>query len=240
MLVHGFTQTLRAWDTLAAHLVPRFEVVRVDLPGHGGSAAVRLVFEDAARVLGEAGGQGAYIGYSLGGRLCLRLALDRPDLVTSLVLVGASPGLAGENERAQRRRADEVWAETIESEGVTAFLETWLDQPLFASFPREVAGMEHRRQNTVDGLAGALRLLGAGVQEPVWDRLSDLSVPTLLVAGKRDEKFVGLARDMAEQIGPNAEVAFIPRAGHAAPFEHPDAFAALADGFLAMHHSGQR
>lgn len=240
MLVHGFTQTLRAWDALAAHLTPHFEVVRVDLPGHGGSATARLAFDDAARAVGETGGQGAYVGYSMGGRLCLRLALDRPDLVTVLVLVGASPGPAGEDQRAQRRRADEAWAETIEREGVAAFLEMWLDRPLFASLPRDAAGLEHRRANTAAGLAGALRLLGAGAQEPVWDRLSDLTAPTLLVAGERDEKFAGLARDMAERIGRNAEVALVPGAGHAAPFEEPDAFAALAEEFLAVHHAAQR
>src|SRR4029453_1771603 len=76
VLVHGFTQTLASWGPLAERLPGRFEVVRVDLPGHGGSGDVRVGFAEAAGLVGDAGGVGAYVGYSLGGRLCLRLALD--------------------------------------------------------------------------------------------------------------------------------------------------------------------
>src|SRR6266542_2571444 len=93
VLVHGFTQTLVSMEPLAARLRPR-RAIRVDLPGHGGSASVRAGFAEAAALLGEAGGRAAYVGYSLGGRLGLRLALARPDLVRALVLLGASPGLA--------------------------------------------------------------------------------------------------------------------------------------------------
>src|SRR6266545_948250 len=91
VLVHGFTQTLAAWEPVAARLGARWRVLRVDLPGHGGSAA----------------GRAAYVGYSLGGRLCLRLALDRPDLVRALVLLSASPGIADPAARAERVAADE-------------------------------------------------------------------------------------------------------------------------------------
>src|SRR3954447_17656707 len=100
VLVHGFTQTLRSWDRLAIPLAETFQVVRVDLPGHGGSGGIEMSFEDTAAAIGEAGGRAIYVGCSPGGRLCLRLAVDRPDLVQSLVLVGASPGLADGEERA--------------------------------------------------------------------------------------------------------------------------------------------
>src|SRR3954447_6793097 len=134
VLVHGFTQTLRSWDRLAIPLAETFQVVRVDLPGHGGSGGVEMSFEEAAAAIGEAGGRATYVGYSLGGRLCLRLALDRPDLVQALVLVGGAPGLGGPEERAERRAADEELAGEIERIGTTAFLERWLRQPMFTSF----------------------------------------------------------------------------------------------------------
>ncbi|MBI2169834.1 MAG: alpha/beta fold hydrolase [Actinobacteria bacterium] len=236
MLVHGFTQTLRCWDDVASRLAPLHEVVRVDLPGHGGSAAERLSFVHAASALAEVGGSSAYVGYSMGGRLALRAALDHPDHVGALVLVGASPGLASAVEREARRRADEAWIEILEGEGVDGFLETWLAQPIFATLPPESAGLEHRRANAAEGLADALRLLGTGVQEPLWERLSELTIPTLLVAGEGDEKFVALAREMAQRIGSAAEVALIPGAGHAAHLERPDAFTQLLVAFLAAHH----
>jgi 2-succinyl-6-hydroxy-2,4-cyclohexadiene-1-carboxylate synthase len=232
VLVHGFTQTLRSWGPVAARLAGRRQVIRVDLPGHGGSAGVRVGFGEAAGLVGAAGGAGVYVGYSLGGRLCLRLALDRPDLVRGLVLVGASPGIADPGARAERRDADEALAEGIERDGVAAFLERWLAGPLFASLPAEAAGLDDRLANTPEGLASALRRLGTGVQEPLWERLGSLRPSVLLVAGALDAKFAAIAREMAAAIGPGPRVELVPGAGHAVHLERPDALAALIEGFL--------
>ena len=229
VLVHGFTQTLAAWAPVGGRLAARCQVVRVDLPGHGGSGAVRVGFADAAGLVGEAGGTGMYVGYSLGGRLCLRLALDRPDLVRRLVLVGASPGIADPGARAERRRADEALADGIERDGVAAFLERWLAGPLFAGLSEEAAGRDDRLANTAEGLAYALRRLGTGAQAPLWERLGGLRPPTLLVAGALDAKFAAIARDMATAVGPRARVELVPGAGHAVHLERPDAMAALIE-----------
>jgi 2-succinyl-6-hydroxy-2,4-cyclohexadiene-1-carboxylate synthase len=235
VLAHGFTQTLASWGALGERLGERWEVVRVDLPGHGGSGAVRAGFEEAAGLVGEAGGRAAYVGYSLGGRLCLRLALDRPDLVPALALIGASPGIADPAGRAQRRAADEALAERIQGEGVAAFLDRWLAGPLFATLPEAAAGRAERLANTADGLAWALRALGTGAQEPLWDRLAGLRPPTLLLAGELDAKFTAIAGQMAAAIGPTAEVALVPGAGHAAHLERPAEVAARLEAFLARH-----
>jgi 2-succinyl-6-hydroxy-2,4-cyclohexadiene-1-carboxylate synthase len=235
VLVHGFTQTLAAWAPVAAGLRARWRLVRVDLPGHGGSAGVRAGFAEAAGLLGACGGRAAYVGYSLGGRLCLRLALDRPELVRALVLLGASPGIADPAARAERLAADEALATGVEDDGVAAFLDRWLAGPLFATLPPERAGLPERLANTAEGLASALRLLGAGAQAPLWDRLAGLRCPTLLVAGARDAKFAALAAEMAAAIGPAARLALVPGAGHAVHLERPAEVAALLDGFLTDH-----
>ena len=237
VLVHGFTQTLRSWDPLAARLAARRPVARVDLPGHGGSAAVRLDFVETTAALGAVGGEAAYVGYSLGGRLCLRLTLDRPDLVAALVLIGASPGLADPAERAARKEADEALAAAIQRAGTGAFLERWLAAPPFASLRPAPADVAARRANPPEGLAAALRLLGTGVQDPLWDRLGELRPPVLLVAGAEDAKFAVLARQMAEGIGASAEVALIPGAGHAAHLEQPEEVGAVVERFLDRHQS---
>src|SRR5262245_23075705 len=204
VLVHGFTQTLAAMEPLASSLRRGHAVVRVDLPGHGGSAAWRVGFPEAAALLGEAGGPAAYLGYSLGGRLCLRLALDRPDLVRALVLIGASPGLADPVERAARRASDDALAAELERVGLERFLDRWLAQPLFATLPPERAGRAERLANTAQGLAASLRLHGTGAQEPLWDRLATLVPPALLVAGAADAKFTAIAQRMAAAIGSSA------------------------------------
>jgi len=233
VLVHGFTQTLAAMEPLATRLRDRHTVVRVDLPGHGGSAVPRAGFAEAAALLGEIGGPAAYVGYSLGGRLCLRLALDRPDLVRALVLIGASPGLDGPAERAARRASDEALAAELERVGLERFLDRWLAQPLLATLPPERAGRADRLANTTRGLAASLRLHGTGAQEPLWDRLATLRPPALLTAGARDLKFAALAERMARRIGPPATVALVPGTGHAAHLEHPDEVARLVRAFLA-------
>src|SRR6202011_6209711 len=88
-----------------------------------------------------------YVGYSMGGRLSLHLALERPDLVERLVLVGATAGLASPADRAARRAADEALAGRLAAEGVEAFVDWWLAQPLFAHLQAEAAGREDRLTN---------------------------------------------------------------------------------------------
>jgi 2-succinyl-6-hydroxy-2,4-cyclohexadiene-1-carboxylate synthase len=236
-LVHGFTQTLASFEPLAERLRRRWRTVRVDLPGHGGSGAVRADLPGAAELLGGAAGAGAYLGYSLGGRVCLRLALDRPELVRALVLVGASPGIADAGERAERGAADEALARELERDGVAAFLDRWLAGPLFATLPEERAGRAERLGNGPAGLAAALRLLGTGAQEPLWARLPELAVPVLLVAGELDGKFAALAERMAAATGRRARVALVPGAGHAAHLERPGRFGDLVERFLEEAHA---
>jgi 2-succinyl-6-hydroxy-2,4-cyclohexadiene-1-carboxylate synthase len=162
-------------------------------------------------------------GYSMGGRVALHAALARPEAVRRLVLVGASPGLAGETERAQRRSADERLADRIEAIGVEAFAAEWAELPLWAGQPARVRAAAHadRLRNTAEGLAAALRGLGTGALPPLWDRLGELPMPVTLVVGERDEKFHAIAEDMAARIA-DPRVVVIPGAGHAAHLERPD------------------
>jgi 2-succinyl-6-hydroxy-2,4-cyclohexadiene-1-carboxylate synthase len=230
VLVHGFTQTARSWEPLVATLAADHEVVAVDAPGHGGSADVRADLVAGAGLLGRVGGRATYLGYSMGGRLCLHLALARPDLVERLVLVSATAGIDDAADRAGRRRSDEDLAGTIEREGVDAFLSRWVAQPLFATLPD--AGLEDRRRNTADGLASSLRLAGTGTQEPSWDRLAALRMPVLLVAGALDAKFVTAAERMAALL-PDATLEVVAGAGHTVHLEQPAAFEALLRRWLA-------
>lgn len=233
VLVHGFTQTGRSWGRVGTGLARHHEVVRVDAPGHGRSAADAVDMVEGARLLGESGGTASYIGYSMGARLCLHLALAEPRLVTALVLLGGTAGLEDPSVRRARRQRDEALADELERVGVAEFVRQWLAQPLFAGLDAEAAGVEARLENTVAGLSASLRRAGTGAQEPLWGRLSELEMPVLAVAGERDETFRARAEAMVEAIGPNAEAAVVPGAGHAAHSEAPDAFLAIVDSFLA-------
>jgi 2-succinyl-6-hydroxy-2,4-cyclohexadiene-1-carboxylate synthase len=243
VLLHGFTQGPGSWDRLVAELDPSYGIVRVTLPGHGPaegpSSRVRLSFEAAAGAVADAVAAAAgpepatWFGYSLGGRLALRVALDRPELVDSLVLLGATAGIEDAAARAARVEIDERLASGLERKGLERFVDGWLAQDLFSRLPRTAAGVEERRAGTVDGLAAALRLLGTGAQEPVWERLSELTMPVLLMAGEHDSKFAAVAFRLAAGIGPSAGLSFVPGAGHAAHLERPQSVAAVLTRFLA-------
>ena len=225
VLVPGFTQTAAAWDAVRPHLPPDVDAVALDVP-------TGLGFVETATAICELGGRAVYAGYSMGGRLCLRAALDHPDLVRGLVLLSASPGIADPDERARRRAADEQLARTIEHEGIDVFLERWLRQPLFATLPADAAALESRRAgNTVATLTHALRALGPGMQEPLWDRLGHLEPPFLPVAGTLDEKYVDIAFDMARRVGRDVHPLLIGGAGHAVHLEQPEAVAGVLRRF---------
>ncbi len=230
VLLHGFTQTGASWSSVAAEAAERYRVHAPDLRGHG-DASSRLpvtfaaVVDDVAVL---APGGFTLAGYSMGGRIALAAALAHPDRVERLVLVGASPGLADDAARAERRQADELLAEEIERDGVEAFARRWAAQPLFAGQPPEVvrAAHEDRLRGTASGLAAALRGLGTGVMEPLWERLDELPMPVDLIVGERDERFREINERMVERL-PRARLHLFSGAGHAAHLERPAEVAAL-------------
>lgn len=243
VLVHGFTQTARSWGRFGELLERARQLIRVDLPGHGGSDAERADLAGTADLVVEAGraivaasepaaGAGRFdlLGYSLGARVALHAALRHPDAIHRLVLIGATPGIEDTEARTARRSRDEATADALEADGdVEAFLRRWLSAPMFAGL--RDPGLEERRRNSAAGLASSLRLAGTGTQEPLWDRLADLEVPTLLVAGADDLRFAVTAVRMARAM-PSAVASLVPGGGHAAHLAQPDVTATVVTRFL--------
>jgi 2-succinyl-6-hydroxy-2,4-cyclohexadiene-1-carboxylate synthase len=229
VLLHGFTQTRLSWRPVIAALDGRVHAVAPDMPGHGSAAARPASFPACVGYVRALGGERfSLCGYSMGGRIALAAALALAPRVERLVLVGASPGIASDAEREARRASDEALAARIEAIGVAAFASEWAAQPLFAGQPPQVAAAAHedRLRNTAAGLASALRGLGTGAMEPLWDRLGELTIPVTLVAGARDEKFRAVAARMGEAL-PRGRVEIVEGAGHAVQLERPDTVAAL-------------
>jgi 2-succinyl-6-hydroxy-2,4-cyclohexadiene-1-carboxylate synthase len=167
----------------------------------------------------------------MGGRLCLQLAVDHPERVARLILVGASPGIADPVERERRQVSDTALAKRIGELGLPAFLDDWLAQPIFAGLDAAHAFVRERLDNSVDGLQSSLRLAGTGAQDALWDRLGELSMPTLLVTGAHDVKFATIADEMAATM-PRARHLVVPDAGHTAHLENPDAFLTVVRAWL--------
>lgn len=246
LLLHGFTGSGESWgEPLLATLAERSRVLAIDLPGHGdsdgprepGRYAIEAVVADLCDVLEMRGiTAAAWIGYSMGGRVALGAAVLAPRRVSRLVLESASPGLAADEERSERRIADASLARRIRSEGISRFVEQWEMLPLFASQARLPSGLlaaqrERRLANDPAALAACLGGLGTGSQPSFWEDLPAVRAPALVLAGGEDLKFREIGRQMADRL-PQARLEVVRGAGHAVHLEAPDAWLATVRDFL--------
>ncbi len=239
--LHGFMGSSADWASIVQALGDEFYSLTIDLPGHGRSLDRP---EEAYSVLGateavvetlDATGVDActFVGYSMGGRVALSLALRYPKRVERLVLESASPGLRTDAERAERRTVDAERAARIEDD-LEGFLVDWYRQPLFASLARHglVEEMvQTRSANDAGELARALRGMSPGRQASFWDRLGDLDAPTLVLTGALDDKYTTITDKAAARIEAARRVV-IPKGGHNVHAERPAAFLGALERFL--------
>jgi pimeloyl-ACP methyl ester carboxylesterase len=228
VLVPGFTQTASSWSRVVEVLGASCEAVPIDVPG-------RETITATVNAIAMTGGHAVYVGYSMGARLCLRLALDRPELVRALVLVSATAGIADPDARAARVASDEELARTIVRDGVDAFIDDWLARPMFAGVPSDAPGVADRKALSAGYLAHCLRVLGTGAFAPMWQELSELRMPVALVTGYDDAAYDATAEQMLERI--HAEVVQHVRieGGHALLLENPAMLGGFIGAFATQH-----
>lgn len=179
---------------------------------------------------------GVVVAYSHGGRVAIQAAVRDSTKFAGLVLVGATPGIEDDAERAARRAADEELARWIETHSIEEVVARWEEQPVFATQSRELVDAQRpgRLSHDPKELAEQLRSTGQGVFEPVWDGLADLTIPVLAIAGGLDERYATIAVRMAHAL-PGGRAAIVDGAGHAPQLEQPDAIAGLLLEFLDEH-----
>ena len=217
--LHGFTQTRESWRAVADRLAPAHRITLVDLPGHGDSTARPPTLDDAGRLIGELAAGSVLIGYSMGARIALHAALQPGSELKGLVLIGAHPGIVDTTERLHRQKTDAELADRILEIGVEMFLQEWLNQPMFEGV-RELDHRDRLRNSSV-GLAYALDTFGTGIQGVLDAELHHVNVPTLLLAGDRDVKFIDLAVRIRTRLK-EATFETIAHAGHACHLEQPE------------------
>jgi len=240
--LHGFTETDQSWHESLPRLARGPGALRCPLlPGHGWAPCPD--HDDIAKLAGRladglaADGSDDLLGYSMGGRIAMRLALDHPRRVARLVLVACRPGIEDSAARESRRQRDELLAEILEEDGIGPFVAWWERQPVLR--PGRELGYEvtqqlrcrRLNQNPI-GLAAALRCFGQGNMQPLWDRLGELTMPVLLVVGDQDPVYHQAMQELAARI-PDARLEVVPDCGHAVHRECPDELQEILDGFLS-------
>ncbi len=243
LFLHGFMGSGADWAEGILALDERFYCVAPDLPGHGASLEMspeRYTIEGATRaLLGLLDDldieRAALVGYSMGGRLALYLALHHPERCSGLFLESGSPGIESEAEREARRRSDKEKVARLQSGDLEDFLDDWYWQPIFASLARDEdrlrTTIEARLRNDPTELARSLCGMGTGQQPSLWSELGALRVPALAVAGELDKKYVAVAHRMGS-INPLVRAAVVTGAGHSVRLEAPEAYLALLERFL--------
>lgn len=252
VLLHGFLGHGGNWAETAALLAPQeVRVLAPDLPGHGGTefpdgldwaGAVRLLDAAVSERVPPPWHLG---GYSLGGRLALQWALDFPDHVRSLTLESCSPGIADTDEGTARCAADAVLAARLEQAvwedgACEAFLREWYTLPLFASLAARPVLFERvilsRLANWPNAAGAALRAFGRGSQPCLWEALSLITCPVLLLTGAHDPRHSGILQEMSQRLA-NPTVEILPDCGHAAHLEAPAVFAEKVSAFVCRHRA---
>lgn len=212
-----------AWRPVAERLAERYPSVLLD-------HATWTATERIAEIRAAAPPGSIVAGYSMGGRLALHAALAEPGRWRALVLVGVS---AGVEDRAARRCADEELAAWIERQPIEAVVERWERLPIFSTQPEPLRAAQRpgRLSHDPTQLAQLLRSAGQGALDSVWERLPQLELPLLCLAGELDEAYVAAAERL-EALTPAATRHTIPGCGHAPQLEQPGAVAREIARFL--------
>jgi len=248
IFLHGFMGNIDEFDEAIKLLSNEFSYLTIDLPGHGktqvfgeeeyytmpNTAHALINLLDELKIA-----KCFLVGYSMGGRLALYLALHFPERFHKVVLESASPGLPTEAEELERIKLDKQIARkltiSLEKSDFVAFLSNWYNQPIFGyikNHPEYDRMVESRLQNNPQELAKSLRFMGTGCQPSLWENLKNNKIPMLLLAGEYDEKFISINTEMAK-LCKLAQIKIISSAGHNIHFENPLAFVENIKSFLS-------
>jgi 3-oxoadipate enol-lactonase len=238
VLLHPFPCDHEFWSPVAAALDSRYRLILPDLRGHGdseigeGPALMQKHASDVARVLDAAGvGKAAFVGCSIGGYVLFEFWRRFRLRVTSLALCDTRPQADTAEGRANRLAA----AATVLEHGAEPFLETMIPKLMGRT---TVA----TRPDLVDGARGMMRKMSAEdislVQRGMAERpdsvadLKTINVPTLIVIGEEDVLATVADGELMRRNIAGSQWRVIPKAGHYAPWEQPEAVGMVLRQFL--------
>jgi pimeloyl-ACP methyl ester carboxylesterase len=236
VLIHGLTSTLRMWDEQMPALLSKYRVVRYDCRGHGGtespadpSAYSQEIFiDDALGLLDALGLEKVHLcGLSMGGNIALNLALRHPDRVGAMIV--ASTG-AGSRKDDGTIEGFKIAADILRKGDLKRFTDAMMTSPLFEPFLKKRPDLvEVTKENLLScnamGLANTIRgvqLKRSSIMD-LEEKLRDLSVPTLILAGDKDIACLEPAEFMNQHI-PRSKLVVFSKTGHIVNRERPEDF----------------
>jgi 3-oxoadipate enol-lactonase len=239
ILIHGLADDHRAWRRALPDLMLRHRVILYDFRGHGETGlgrpdrTLRQLAGDLVRLMDAIGLERAHVaGFSLGGTIAMRAAIDSAPRIRGLVLVATSSRVGRSAADWYRRRVEMVEKNDHE-------LRATLDADtaeVYAQAPHELdEGLLIRRQSTADprGYANACAAMAALNENPLDPELGRISAPTLIVASERDQHCPPKAAQVIATGVPGSRLEILPDAGHAIPVERPRELAGSMLSFLS-------
>ena len=245
LFVHGLFGSSADWRDVIAHLSHERGALALDLPGHGGSEPLAphlSSFDECVDYLAEELRSKVQkpvigVGYSLGGRIVLGLWKRAPELFSALCLVSTFPGFQEERERELRAGTDREWIKKLQHVSADTFFSQWYDQPLFGrsewSAELQARILQSRVELHIPNLSGIFAATSVASMPSFWHELAEAPMPVQYVAGSRDEKYLQIARQVAER-NPAIAVSVIEGAGHLIPLERPAELARALDEFAGQ------
>jgi pimeloyl-ACP methyl ester carboxylesterase len=226
------------WDEQFELLSRTHRVIRYDASAHGRSALPPEAYLDHLDLEGLLDHLGidraVLVGLSMGGRVAIDMALERPDRVEAVVAVGA--GLGGyrfdsEMHLENRQVLIAAWKSGDFDGLVEAFQKEWTDGP--HRKPEDVDPEVRERIRAMARATVEHVMEGRTVQPPPIDRLSELDLPMMVVVGELDMPGIHEIADLLVEANPNAELVTIAGAAHMVNLEAPERFNELLLEYLS-------
>lgn len=232
LMLHGFMGDGRVFDHLIEGISHYCNPITVDLLGHGNSEKVYdpqrygeyNQTQDLTDLVKELGYHSLLLyGYSMGGRLALKTALQKPDLFKGLILESTNNGIIDDRKRAARREADKKRAAEIEK-NYENFLNRWEELDLFQS-PTEKDEQLDKNYKSIQfsqdpkAMSASLIGFGTGSMEAVAKNFSDFENPVMIIAGSEDQRYIEISQSMAGYFD-NVQLCHIP-SGHRVHLDNP-------------------
>ena len=245
IFLHGFTGSLNDWEKISSQFNGDYNIYAIDLIGHGKidspneiskyltSSQIDQLFRTISLITKD---KIILAGYSMGGRLALSFSTVYPEMLKGLILESTAAGIVDEYLREERRKKDEELANFILNNPIEKFVDYWMNLDIFSTqknLPEEILLKlkKDKLKNNKTGLANSLLGFSIGIMPPLFEKLKEINIKTLLITGELDKKYTNINNEMLKLFSAGKH-AIIKNAGHNIHLEKPEIFYNVINNYL--------